>query len=58
MHGLNNEHNLSTSRWTTPTRSEMAEKVREADAHSPKPWVARPVDKSWFLVENICLFID
>ena len=35
-----NTNNLSTSRWTTAMRSVMAEKIREAKAHSPKRWAA------------------
>ena len=46
MHGLKNEHNinLSTSRWTAAMRSVMAEKVREANAHSPRRWAAGPTN--------------
>ena len=46
MHGPKTEHNLSTSHWTVTMRSVMAEKVCEADAHSPNRWAAGPTTSS------------
>ena len=39
-------NNISASRQTTAIRSVMAEKVRAADAHSPKRWAAGPTTSS------------